>query len=218
MSNPKYIQPYGDQLMLMMDDGSQYLAYRTQTMWVINTSGGSGPGPGPGPDPEPGKGSFSWPFSPSTMTSQYGPRTGPIGSFHEGMDFGYSPAVYGAKEFASNKGTVEAVNLNSNYGYSVQLYHGTDAAGNGLHTIYAHMNANPLVHVGQVVDKGTLLGYLGASGDAIGAHLHWETHTCPHNGPIVHNTSNTSSGLSIRTAIDPKSFMKTYGDGAVFPQ
>lgn len=165
-----------------------------------------------------GVGKFSWPFNVSTVTSEYGPRVGPIGSFHEGIDFGFAPAVRGAIEFAANAGTVEAINLNSNYGYSVQIKHGVDSSGNGLHTIYAHMSANPLVKVGQKVNKGQRLGYLGSSGDATGPHLHWETHTCPNDGPIVHNTSSTSSGLGVRTAINPRTFMTTYGDGKVFPQ
>ena len=168
--------------------------------------------------PNSGTGQFSWPFNTNTVTSEYGPRTGPVGSFHEGIDFGYNPAVTGAKEYAAGSGTVEAINLNSNYGYSVQLKHGVDTSGNGLHTIYAHMSSNPRVSVGQKVSKGQLLGYLGSSGDATGPHLHWETHTCPSDGPIVHNTTDTSEGLSIRTAINPRDFMTTYGDGAVFPQ
>ncbi|HWT40043.1 MAG TPA: hypothetical protein VN081_02110, partial [Dongiaceae bacterium] len=45
MPSPKYIQPYGDQLMLMMDDGSQFLAYRTNsTVYLINGTGSSGGG------------------------------------------------------------------------------------------------------------------------------------------------------------------------------
>jgi murein DD-endopeptidase MepM/ murein hydrolase activator NlpD len=168
--------------------------------------------------PTSGSGQFSWPFNVNTVTSEYGPRTGPIGSFHEGIDFGYNPAVSGAKEYAAGAGTVEAINLNSNYGYSVQIKHGVDGGGYGLHTIYAHMRSNPLVSPGQKVNKGQLLGYLGASGDATGPHLHWETHTCPSDGPIVHNTTSTSSGLAIRTAINPRDFMTTYGDGQVISQ
>lgn len=210
MANPKYVQLYGTSLMIMMDDGTQRLAYKTHTnVWLVKGGGAV-----------PGTGNFSWPFDPSdTVTSEYGPRTGPIGSFHEGIDFGISPAVTGAKEYAAADGVVEAIDLNSNYGYSVQLKHGVDpATGYGLHTIYAHMESEPLVAVGDTVTKGQILGYLGASGDATGPHLHWETHTCPSDGPIVHNTTNTSEGLDIRTAINPRDFMVTYGDGAVFPQ
>lgn len=209
MATPKYIQPYGNQLMIKMSDGSTFLAVPTNSnIWTVNASGGDTP-------PTPGTGDFSWPFSTKTVTSEYGPRTGPIGSFHEGMDFGYSPATTGAKEYAAGAGVVEAINLNSNYGFSVQIKHGLNDKGARMRTIYAHMVSSPLVSVGDSVTKGQLLGYLGASGDAQGAHLHFETHTCPNDGPIVHNTSSTSSGLNIRTAINPRDFMAAYGDGEV---
>jgi murein DD-endopeptidase MepM/ murein hydrolase activator NlpD len=212
MALVKRIERYGNQFKLYYDDNTSALAVPTYgDIWLVTST--STPVP-----PDPGPGQFSWPFSLTNVSSEYGPRVGPIGSFHEGIDFSGGTAVYGAKEFAAAAGTVRAVNLNSNYGYSVQLYHGTDANNFGLQTIYAHMNANPLVHVGDTVTKGQLLGYLGSSGDARGAHLHFETHTCPDNGPVRHNTSNTSTGLAIRTAINPRDFMTTYGDGAVFPQ
>jgi murein DD-endopeptidase MepM/ murein hydrolase activator NlpD len=127
--------------------------------------------------------------------------------------------VFGAKNQAANAGTVEKININSNYGNSVQLSHGVDpATGYGLHTIYAHFISSPLVNVGDTVTKGQVLGYLGHSGDAQGSHLHFETHTCPGNGPIRHNTTNTGNSLAIRTAINPRTFMVTYGDGQVIPQ
>lgn len=219
MANVTHVQEYGDGLKVLFDDGTSVYAAKTNTnLWIVSgapSTGGGGSGGGGGA----GGGHFSWPYSLSNVSSEYGPRIGPIGSFHEGIDFSGGTAVYGAKDYATNDGTVEIVNINSNYGYSVQLYHGVDpATGYGLHTIYAHMNAQPLVRVGQKVTKGTVLGYLGHSGDATGSHLHFETHTCPSNGPIRHNTTNTASGLAIRTAINPRQFMTTYGDGAVIPQ
>lgn len=217
MAKVTHVQQYGDTLKLLYDDHSSDIALpAVNGIWIV--SGTPSPTP-PVPPPVTGGGGYSWPFSLSNVSSEYGPRIGPIGSFHEGIDFSGGTAVFGAKEFASNDGTVELVNINSNYGFSVQIYHGVDpATGYGLHTIYAHMNAQPQVRVGQRVTKGTLLGYLGHSGDAQGSHLHFETHTCPSNGPIRHNTSNTSSGLGIRTAINPRAFMTTYGDGQVFHQ
>jgi murein DD-endopeptidase MepM/ murein hydrolase activator NlpD len=213
MGDVKNIQQYGNLLKITYGDGSVDMAVPTQGgLWLVtaaNTGGGGGGG---------GTGQFSWPFSLSNVSSEYGPRTGPIGSFHEGIDFSGGSAVTGAKEFATNAGTVEKINLNSNYGFSVQLFHGVTDNGYGLHTIYAHMTTNPLVGVGDAVTKGQLLGYLGSSGDATGPHLHFETHTCPNNGPIVHNTSTPIVGLQYRTAINPRDFMTAYGDGAVFPQ
>lgn len=214
MAKVTRLEKYGDQFKLYYDDGTYALALPTAGFtWLI-----SGTTPVPTP---PTPGAYSWPYSPTpgTVSSEYGPRSGPIGSFHEGIDFSGGQAVYGAKNMSAGAGTVQQINLNSNYGNSVQVYHGVDSAtGYGLHTIYAHFISSPLVSVGDAVTKGQVLGYLGHSGDAQGSHLHFETHTCPGDGPIRHNTTNTSQGLAIRTAINPRTFMATYGDGLVLPQ
>lgn len=55
------------------------------------------------------------------------------------------------------------------YGNYVQIDH-----GNGFTTLYAHMRKNLLVKNGQTVKKGQRLGYMGESGNAYGAHLHFE--------------------------------------------
>lgn len=214
MATVTHVEKYGDQLKLYYDDGTSALALPTMgTMFLV-----SGTAPTPPVPPDPGPGSFSWPYPLSEVSSEYGPRSGGVGKFHEGIDFSGGTAVRGANNRASNAGTVEIVNINSNYGYSVQLYHGLDGDGNGLHTIYAHFLSQPLVHVGDTVTKGQLLGYLDSSGAAQGSHLHFETHTCPFNGPVRHNTMNTATGLAIRTAINPRDFMMTHGDYAVIPQ
>lgn len=208
MAKVTHLETYGNQFKLIYDDGTTALALPTGgTIWIVSGTGGT-----------PGSGQFSLPFSWDDVSSEYGPRTGGVGSFHEGTDFSGGAAVAGAKIYATADGTVELVNINSNYGFSVQMSHGVDDNGFGLHTIYAHFNAQPLVTVGQSITKGTVLGYEGESGGAQGVHLHWETHTCPDNGPIVHNTTSTSEGISIRTAINPRDFMVTYGDGTVIPQ
>ena len=43
----------------------------------------------------------------------------------------------------------------------------------GLYSLYYHMSELK-VEVGQMVDKGDLLGLSGATGLATGPHLHWE--------------------------------------------
>lgn len=44
--------------------------------------------------------------------------------------------------------------------------------GQGLHTIYAHLQKTA-VQLGDVVQKGDIIGYVGHTGRAVGAHLHW---------------------------------------------
>lgn len=58
---------------------------------------------------------------------------------------------------------------NTGFGNFVRIDH-----GNGFVTMYAHMRKNLLVKNGQIVKKGQRLGYMGDSGNAYGAHLHFE--------------------------------------------
>ena len=61
-----------------------------------------------------------------------------------------------------------AVSLTSSYGRYVIVDH-----GGGYTTLYAHLNQIAST-VGQVVDQGDLIGYLGTSGNSTGPHLHYE--------------------------------------------
>ena len=54
------------------------------------------------------------------------------------------------------------------YGLCVYLDH-----GNGYSTRYGHMS-QVLVNVGDVVQKGQVIGYVGSTGDSSGPHLHFE--------------------------------------------
>jgi len=57
---------------------------------------------------------------------------------------------------------------NRSYGRFLQVTH-----GGGQSSLYAHLRAT-WVRVGQRVDQGTVLGLVGASGNASGPHLHFE--------------------------------------------
>ncbi len=77
---------------------------------------------------------------------------------------------FGKSVLAAAAGTVVvARNLgNVSYGRYVVIDH-----GNGESTLYAHLSSI-WVTVGQSIDQGQVLGRVGASGNATGAHLHFE--------------------------------------------
>ena len=116
-----------------------------------------------------GSGRFSWPVPGYyTISSKFGKRWG---RNHNGIDVASSNGtVYGAKIVAADSGTVILSKYYSGYGYCVIVSH-----GNGYTTLYAHMKAQSALRVGDAVTKGsTIIGYVGASGNVTGPHLHFE--------------------------------------------
>jgi murein DD-endopeptidase MepM/ murein hydrolase activator NlpD len=93
------------------------------------------------------------------------------GTSHTGIDF---PCPTGSKVVAAQKGIVVKVKrLNYSYGYYVMVYHGTDAQGRKIVTLYAH-NSSILVSVGQTVSKGQQIAKSGSTGNSTGPHCHFE--------------------------------------------
>jgi len=84
---------------------------------------------------------------------------------HTGIDIG---APKGANILAANSGTVIMSGWSTGYGNRVVIDHGGSIA-----TLYAHCN-KILVYVGQAVDKGQVIAYVGETGWATGPHLHFE--------------------------------------------
>ena len=66
-------------------------------------------------------------------------------------------------------GNMKGSTGNASYGNCVKIEH-----SNGYQTLYAHMQKRLLVKNGEYVKKGQRLGYMGDSGNACGAHLHFE--------------------------------------------
>ncbi|MCI0619438.1 M23 family metallopeptidase [Candidatus Wolfebacteria bacterium] len=85
---------------------------------------------------------------------------------------GIDLATYaGAEIYASAAGDViisKNGGWNGGYGSYVVVRH-----DNGTQTLYAH-NSNNIVGVGQRVVQGQVIGYVGATGRATGAHVHFE--------------------------------------------
>ena len=107
----------------------------------------------------------------------FGWRTHPIyktPEFHPGMDFA---APQGTEIHATGDGIVErADDMAQGYGNHVVINHGY-----GYVTLYGHMTRF-VVHVGQQVKRGQLIGYVGSTGLSTAPHVHYEVRK---NGEIV---------------------------------
>jgi murein DD-endopeptidase MepM/ murein hydrolase activator NlpD len=108
-----------------------------------------------------------WPVH-GWLSSTMGVRTDPVtggADFHHGLDIvgGKGQAV-----FATAAGTVSEASYQSGYGNLIVLDHGF-----GLQTRYGHLSAFT-VKAGDHVNRGDLIGRVGATGRATGNHLHYE--------------------------------------------
>lgn len=93
------------------------------------------------------------------------------GNPHKGIDF---PCPKGSKVVAAQSGVViKTQRLDYSYGYYVMIYHGTDARGRSVVTLYAH-NSSILVSVGETVSKGQQIAKSGSTGNSTGPHCHFE--------------------------------------------
>jgi murein DD-endopeptidase MepM/ murein hydrolase activator NlpD len=110
--------------------------------------------------------SFVWPLA-GRLTSYYGRRNISVNgnTFHAGLDIA---AKTGTPITASRPGTVTKASWGGSYGYVVYLDH-----GDGSQTRYAHQS-QLAVRVGQYVNQGDTVGYVGSTGASTGPHLHFE--------------------------------------------
>lgn len=131
------------------------------------------------------------------MTSPYGNRTyklknETISDFHLGIDL--ISAKYGTDYIvAFDSGKVVFAGYNGGYGNVVYIDH-----GNGYQTRYAHQQYLN-VKVGDYVQKGDVLGYMGATGNVTGAHLHFEVRI---NGSTVNPYDYVFNGKEFPIAGD----------------
>ncbi|SOC21532.1 transglycosylase protein with SLT domain [Ureibacillus xyleni] len=113
------------------------------------------------------------PFT-KNITSSYGQRWGRL---HAGIDIA-AANISGQPIVALADGVVTRSEYNlilnkdgseGGWGWYVRINH-----GNGLETIYAHMNKQG-IKVGTQVKLGQVIGYVGNTGGSTGPHLHLET-------------------------------------------
>lgn len=102
------------------------------------------------------------------MASGYGYRRDPIYGttrFHAGMDFSSDT---GTPVYATGDGVVVYSDWRTGYGNDIDIDHGYNYL-----TRYAHLS-EILVHNGQNVKRGDLIGKVGNTGKSTGPHLHYE--------------------------------------------
>jgi murein DD-endopeptidase MepM/ murein hydrolase activator NlpD len=117
-------------------------------------------------------GQFLCPIAGAPIIQQFGPTSfaiepsfGGYLHFHTGIDL---LAGYGTPMVAAAGGKVTAAGPADYFGIRVEV---TDSFG--LVEIYAHMS-EVAVAVGQEVQQGAKIGYVGSTGLSIGAHLHFQ--------------------------------------------
>jgi murein DD-endopeptidase MepM/ murein hydrolase activator NlpD len=158
-----------------------------------------------------GRGSTSTPTTVPIGDSRFArPVPGPIGDrfgapraggrTHAGLDF---PVGYGTRVGAAAAGTTIFAGWNNGgYGNLVVIQHST-----GYTTWYAHLQTITS-WVGEQVQAGTRIGYVGSTGYSTGPHLHFELRrwNTPID-PLPYLSSSTAARAPVRmTCSDPDAY------------
>lgn len=108
------------------------------------------------------------PITKGWTSSYYGKRTDPFTGkleMHKGMDFA---GREGSEIVAVSSGVITWASSRYGYGNLIEINH-----GHGYTTRYGH-NAEFLVKVGDVVEKGQAISLMGSTGRSTGPHVHFE--------------------------------------------
>ncbi|MEQ4204555.1 M23 family metallopeptidase [Actinopolymorpha sp. B9G3] len=106
------------------------------------------------------------------LTGRFGASGNRWASSHHGLDFA---APSGTPIRAVGSGEIIASGWDGAYGNRIKVLH-----PNGTVTLYGHMSR--FERSSGSVDAGTVIGYIGATGNATGPHLHLEVR--PDNGGL----------------------------------
>lgn len=123
-----------------------------------------------GGDIEMAPGEYAWPTQSNwVITSKYGWRICPFHGkeFHNGLDICLTNGTYGSPIYAIADGYVTRASWYGGYGNCV-----TYACGNGITVLCGHLKGYNCKS-GQFVAKGTIIGYIGSTGNSTGPHLHF---------------------------------------------
>lgn len=103
------------------------------------------------------------------INNEFGFRRNPFGGrtyeFHGGMDI---DGERGDQVIAPASGIVTEAGWKGGYGNMVEIDH-----GNGLKTRYGHLSRIE-VQIGQELNRGQLMAFVGSTGRSTGPHLHYE--------------------------------------------
>lgn len=133
-----------------------------------------------------------WPVR-GRLSSGFGRRVDPFsgeGARHFGVDIS---SEYGDPVRVAADGFVVAAGRRSGYGRAVMVEHGA-----GITTLYAHLSGIR-AHLGQAVQRGDIIGYVGSEGRATAPHLHYEVrlNNKPLNPSRFLNRGTTYSAAAI---------------------
>ena len=104
----------------------------------------------------------------SNLSSRYGYRKDPFSKrrkFHKGDDFS---AKIGTDVLATANGRVKTSRKYGSFGNYIEIEH-----GNGYKTVFGHLNKR-FVKVGDIVERGQVIGEVGNTGRSTAPHLHYE--------------------------------------------
>jgi murein DD-endopeptidase MepM/ murein hydrolase activator NlpD len=93
---------------------------------------------------------------------------------HQGTDYA---APMGTPVYAAGSGRVIFRGVKGGYGNVIEIDH-----GQGIQTVYGHLSRFGPIRMGQHVQQGETIGFVGMTGLATGPHLHFEFHI---NGRFV---------------------------------
>lgn len=110
--------------------------------------------------------SMKWPATCKTITQRFGNASGRyVSGRHTGLDIG---CMAGSPIYAATDGLVTTASYQGAYGNTVRVKY-----SDTLTTGYHHMSVIK-ARVGQNVSAGSIIGYIGSTGNSTGPHLHFE--------------------------------------------
>ena len=113
---------------------------------------------------------FVWPIDGGGIAQLSGPRVHPVYGYrscHTGIDI---RGGSGTPIRAAQSGIVAEISNGGPYGLHTLIAH-----GDGVASMYAHQSRTE-AQVGQRVNAGDIIGYVGSTGWVTGPHLHFEIH------------------------------------------